>query len=128
MDDAIGVCGWPLEIHRPGTVAWEFIPGRGYSGVRYRTLLPQNVENLLVAGRCPSATPEAQASARVSGPCFVMGQAAGTAATLAASAGGRPAAVAVPAWQESLSRQVASFGEGPSGQAGTTPAASAGAR
>jgi succinate dehydrogenase/fumarate reductase flavoprotein subunit len=46
-------------------------------------LVPQKVENLLVAGRCASMTHGGQSSARVSGPCFVMGQAAGTAAALA---------------------------------------------
>jgi hypothetical protein len=39
-------------------------------------------DNLLVAGRCASATSEGQSAIRVSGPCFVMGQAAGTAAAL----------------------------------------------
>jgi hypothetical protein len=40
-------------------------------------------QNLLVAGRCASMTHEGQSAARVSGGCFVMGQAAGTAAALA---------------------------------------------
>jgi hypothetical protein len=40
-------------------------------------------DNLLVAGRCASMTHEGQSAARVSGACFVMGEAAGTAAHLA---------------------------------------------
>jgi len=43
-------------------------------------LVPHQVNNLLVAGRCASMTHEGQSAARVSGACFVMGQAAGTAA------------------------------------------------
>ena len=43
-------------------------------------LLPTSVDNLLVAGRCASMTHEGQSAARASGACFVMGQAAGTAA------------------------------------------------
>jgi succinate dehydrogenase/fumarate reductase flavoprotein subunit len=43
-------------------------------------LVPQGVANLLVAGRCASMTHEGQSAARASGGCFVMGQAAGTAA------------------------------------------------
>jgi hypothetical protein len=39
-------------------------------------LLPQGVDNLLVAGRCASMTHLGQSAARVSGACFVMGQAA----------------------------------------------------
>ena len=52
-------------------------------------LLPQRVDNLLVAGRCASMTHLGQSAARVSGACFVMGQAAGTAAALAQQAGMR---------------------------------------
>ena len=54
-------------------------------------LLPQGVDNLLVAGRCASMTHLGQSAARVSGACFVMGQAAGTAAALAHEAGVRAA-------------------------------------
>ncbi len=111
--DAIGVAGWPVEIHLPGTIRFEFIPGRGYYGLPYRCLLPQGVDNLLVAGRCLSATPEAQASARVSGPCFAMGQAAGTAAALAARAGCRPADIEVATLRALLRQQGAYLGEDP---------------
>jgi len=45
-------------------------------------LIPQQVSNLLVAGRCASMEHEGQSAARASGACFVMGQAAGTAAAL----------------------------------------------
>jgi hypothetical protein len=41
---------------------------------------------MYVVGRCASMTQWGQSSARVTGPCFVMGQAAGTAADLALSA------------------------------------------
>ena len=53
--------------------------GPGGEGIRARF----RVANLLVAGRCASMTHEGQAAARASGGCFVMGQAAGTAAALA---------------------------------------------
>jgi hypothetical protein len=45
-------------------------------------LVPQGVANLLVAGRCASMEHLGQSAARASGACFVMGQAAGTAAAL----------------------------------------------
>jgi len=111
--DAIGVNGWPVEVHLPGTVRFEPIPGRGYHGLPYRCLVPRAVDNLLVAGRCLSATPEAQASARVSGPCFAMGQAAGTAAVLALRGGQRPAEIDVAALQARLRAQGAYLGEEP---------------
>jgi hypothetical protein len=50
--------------------------------IPYRILVPQTVENLLVAGRCVSATREAIASIRVMPQAFALGQAAGAAAAL----------------------------------------------
>lgn len=57
-------------------------PGQSY-GVPYRCLVPRGVEDMLVAGRCFSATHEALASVRMMPACMAMGQAAGTAAALA---------------------------------------------
>mgnify|MGYP001159667372 FL=1 len=83
FDDSIGCNGWPLEQHLEGNAKWTFLGGRGYHQIPYGATLPKGVENLLVAGRCASTTPEGQASLRVSGPCFAMGQAVGTAAEMA---------------------------------------------
>ena len=60
---------------------------RGFNQLPWRMLLPQRVDNLLVAGRCASMNSVAQSAARVSGGCFVMGQAAGLGAALALRAG-----------------------------------------
>lgn len=49
----------------------------------YRCMLPQSVDQLLVAGRHYSATPDAQRISREIPPCMAMGQAAGIAASLA---------------------------------------------
>ena len=83
--DTIGVNGWPIEEHVPGDVVWRFPPipqSRGFNQLPYRMLVPRGLDNVLVAGRCASMTHLGQSAARVSGPCFVMGQAAGTAADL----------------------------------------------
>ena len=82
--DTIGVNGWPLELHVAGDVEWRWPPipeSRGFNQLPYRMLLPRRAtangaDNLLVAGRCASMTHEGQSAARVSGACFVMGQAA----------------------------------------------------
>ena len=56
--------------------------GRDYY-TPYRALLPRGVDQLLVAGRHYSATPEAQRISREIPPCMAQGQAAGIAAALA---------------------------------------------
>jgi len=110
--DSIGVNAWPLERHVAGDVEWHWPPAeaRGYNQLPYRMLLPRGVRNLLVAGRCASMTSPAQSAARVSGGCFVMGQAAGTAAHLALAAGVDPAAVGVAELQAQLERDGAWLG------------------
>jgi hypothetical protein len=82
FDDAIGVNGWPMELHTDGGVEWRFPrdADRAFNDLPWRMLVPHGVDNLLVAGRCASMTHEGQSAARASGACFVMGQAAGTAA------------------------------------------------
>jgi FAD dependent oxidoreductase len=90
--DVIGVNAWPMELHRAGGIDWAFPrsgeapDGRSYNDLPWRMLVAQGVDNLLVAGRCASMTHEGQSAARASGACFVMGQAAGTAAALLPSA------------------------------------------
>jgi hypothetical protein len=86
FDDTIGVNGWPLELHLKGDVEfrWPKIPeSRGFNHLPYRMTLPEGLDNVWVAGRCASMSHEAQSAARVTGACFVMGQAVGTAADLA---------------------------------------------
>ena len=105
--DTIGVNGWPIEAHVAGDVVWRWpdIPAsRGFNHLPYRLLLPNGVSNLLVAGRCASMTHEGQSAARVSGACFVMGEAAGTAAHLALAEGKNPSDITVQKLQETLER------------------------
>jgi hypothetical protein len=111
--DTIGVNGWPIEKHVAGDVEWLWpdIPAsRGFNHLPYRMLLPQKVENLLVAGRCASMTHEGQSAARVSGGCFVMGQAAGTAAHLALSGNSPLDKIPVEALQTLLEKDGAWLG------------------
>ncbi|MDT3686147.1 MAG: FAD-dependent oxidoreductase [Pseudorhodoplanes sp.] len=107
FDDTIGVNGWPIEAHVAGDVKWEWpdIPGsRGFNHLPYRMLLPQKVANLLVAGRCASMSHEGQSAARVSGPCFAMGEAAGSGAHLALAGNVDPADIDVTQLQNTLER------------------------
>ena len=84
FDDSIGLNAWPMELHAAGKVEWAFArdAANAFNQLPWRMLVPQEggPRNLLVAGRCASMTHEGQSAARASGGCFVMGQAAGTAA------------------------------------------------
>ena len=111
--DSIGVNGWPVEAHVSGNVVLKFpkIPeSRGFNQLPYRMIVPRGIDNLFVAGRCASMTHDGQSSARVSGPCFAMGQAAGTAADLALKAGVAPREVDVRALQRRLEADGAYLG------------------
>ncbi len=83
--DAIGLNAWPVEMHLAGRIEWAFPrdPDNAYCQLPFRMLVPEGgPANLLVAGRCASMEHLGQSAARASGACFVMGQAAGTAAAL----------------------------------------------
>jgi hypothetical protein len=105
FDDTIGVNGWPLELHQKGDVEfrWPKIPeSRGFNQLPYRMVVPEGLDNVWVAGRCASMSHEAQAAARVTGACFVMGQAAGVAADLALRADTTAARVDIASLQARL--------------------------
>ncbi len=86
FEDAIACCSAPIEDHDAGKdVKWQFLKAGDFYQIPFRSLLPKKIENLLVAGRCLSATHEGQASARNSAQCMAMGEAAGVAAALAVS-------------------------------------------
>jgi hypothetical protein len=109
--DAIGVNGWPVEAHVVGDVKFLFArKERGFNQLPYRMIVPQKIDNLFVAGRCASMTHGGQSAARVSGPCFVMGQAAGTAAHLALQSNVSPRQLDVGRLQERLERDGAYLG------------------
>ncbi len=113
FDDTIGVNGWPLELHLKGDVEfrWPRIPeSRGFNHLPYRMTTIPAFDNLWVAGRCASMSHEAQSAARVTGACFVMGQAAGTAAHLALAADCAAAAVDAAALQGRLESDGAYLG------------------
>ena len=111
--DTVGVNGWMIEAHVAGDISfkWQDIPNvRGFNHLPYRMVLPKGLDNLLVAGRCASMTHMGQSAARVSGACFVMGQATGTAAALALDAGVRPRDLDVAGLQQRLEHDGAYLG------------------
>jgi hypothetical protein len=91
FEDTIGLCGAPIEDHHAGAdTVWEYLPDGTAVGIPYRTLVVRDAANVLVAGRCFSATHDAHASVRSMAQCMAMGQAVGTAAAMAVASGRDP--------------------------------------
>ncbi len=86
FDDVIALGSYPVDVHNPagkGTFLKKIKAGSAYD-IPLRCLVPLNVDNLLVAGRCISGTHIANASYRTMPICFATGQAAGVCAAIAA--------------------------------------------
>ena len=101
-DDVIVLGAWRLDRHPADQAGYHPIPWTPPYDIPYRTLLPRGFDNLLVAGRCHSATSEALASSRVTATAMGMGQAAGTAAAMAVTTGRGPRGVDIPSLQARL--------------------------
>ena len=114
FQDVVALCGYPVDIHSPtddsGGTDGKLRTANIYQ-IPYRSLVPKDMNGLLVAGRSLSATHEAQGAVRVMPPVFAMGQAAGTAAALAIEYGVEPRAVPISQLQEMLVRQNAYLGQ-----------------
>ena len=101
FDDSIGI--FPEFLDAYGVV---IIPTTGrYFQVPYRVLLPQGVENLLVAGRCVSADRIAFAATRQMMCCSVTGQGAGIAAAVSLKENATCRQVDIRKVQKALERQ-----------------------
>jgi hypothetical protein len=102
--DVIAMCGFYIDIHNPdgpGQVHRETRLAPEY-GIPYRSLLPQRVEQLLVAGRCISADHIALGAVRVMPPACATGEAAGIAAALAVRDSVAPRHIPVDELQQRL--------------------------
>ncbi len=104
--DTVGYGSFFIDIHNidgPGMDPTSWYPPKGFRyQIPYRTLLPRNVENLLVAGRCISVSHLALGSTRVMAQCMLTGEAAGTAAALSLQDGGTPRKLDVAKLQDTL--------------------------
>ena len=110
FDDSVAMCAFPIDIHDPAgkDLRWVKTNEPTCYDVPYRVMLPQAGKpgNLLVTGRCVSATHEAVASVRITPTAMALGEAAGIAAALSLGHAGRCADVEV----EMLQARIASHG------------------
>jgi len=82
-DSCIAKGAQHVDIHQSGTTQIRIpIANGGSYDIPFGCLLPVGLSNVIVAGRCLSATREGMGTARTMGPCMAMGEAAGTAAAM----------------------------------------------
>ena len=100
---------------QPDSIAVSSNPVPGYYGKRrffehlgfeipYRSLVPADLDNVVLGGRCISACQPAFQSARSMAPLMAISQASGTAAALCVAAGCRPADLDAAVLQEKLAQ------------------------
>ena len=104
FEDSIACGGHSVDMHpRPKEVEnmvmdhWRF-------RIPYRTMVPAKVKNMLVAGRCISASRIASGAIRPTVQCMAMGEAAGVAAAMCAKANVSPSDIDVQKLRETLRR------------------------
>ena len=113
FEDEIGRYNYPVDMHAATAEAenhaafetdfYSLRYGKGESyGLPYRMLLPQGLQNVLVAGKCAGTDKSMQASVRVMACCYIMGEATGTAAALSVLGGTTPRELPVGKLQEKL--------------------------
>lgn len=91
FEDCIAICNYYIDVHsvdsnRSGGLS-RWVPTYD---IPFRCLVPLQIENLIVAGRCISGTHIAMGSYRIQPTCYALGHAAGTAAALAVKNNIRP--------------------------------------
>ena len=104
FEDRIALGNYEIDIHNPtgtGTYIYNLEEGKYYS-IPYRSLLPKEYDNLLVAGRCLSADHFAHSAVRIMPICACMGEAAGVAAAIAHESGTDAHHIDIPTLQSRL--------------------------
>ncbi|MBC8334141.1 MAG: FAD-dependent oxidoreductase [Anaerolineales bacterium] len=101
FEDSIGIFPEFIDGHR-----LLILPTTGrYFQVPYGVIVPQNIDNLLVAGRCTSGDQISHGAMRNMMACVVTGQGAGVAAALSLKDGVTTAAVDISRVQSALKKQ-----------------------
>jgi hypothetical protein len=111
FDDVIARGSYPIDIHNPagsGTILKGLPYGESYD-IPYRSIIPQKISNLVIAGRPISSTHEAHSAIRIIPIVMAIGQAAGVAGALCAQQNSSPAELSVHDLQSKLLEQGANL-------------------
>ncbi|MFV0393042.1 MAG: FAD-dependent oxidoreductase [Coprobacillaceae bacterium] len=109
FQDVIAHTAYPIDVHSPdgeGTYHGQLKAGEYYE-IPYRIVITPHIDNLLVTGRCVSATFEAQAAIRTTPTVGAIGHAVGVAAALSIKNKQYPYQLDVLELQEELIKQKA---------------------
>lgn len=101
---------YPIDIHNPkgeGTDTTFMSEFGTYYNIPYEIMVCEEIQNLLVTGRCVSASFEAQAAIRTTPTVGALGHACGIAAAMAAKGNGDTRKVDIKALQNKLIQQKA---------------------
>ncbi|MCK5758931.1 MAG: FAD-dependent oxidoreductase [Clostridiales bacterium] len=104
FQDSIARGCYPVDIHNPsgkGTRIKHIPPGDYYT-IPFRSMIPDNIDNVIVAGRPLSSTHEAHSAIRVMPICSNIGEAAGLAAALCVKDDLAPAEINIKNLQKEL--------------------------
>lgn len=112
--DVIAMGSFGIDIHCAdytgcGVVGLSLDEGASYD-IPYRCLVPLEVDNLLLAGRCISVSHVALGSVRIQAICSATGHAAGVAAALCVQYGTTPRELEYPLLHDALLAQNAELG------------------
>ena len=108
FDDIVAYAGWSMDDHFPQGFYYRdgyptiFHPAPRPWGLPLRSMISENIENLVFAGRNISVTHAALSSSRVMATCSILGQALGTAVAQALGEGCHVAEVDVERLQQTL--------------------------
>lgn len=107
FEDSVGCSTSWIDMHTPEArgVLHELVKPDDWFEIPYRSLCVKGFDNLIVTGRCLSATHEAQGAIREIPTCIVTGQGAGVGAALAARANSSVGQVDTRWLQERLAAQ-----------------------
>jgi hypothetical protein len=109
FDDTVALTGYHWDMATPGSTEQRMLHkveiARPYAAIPYSCLIPQSVDNLLAPGRAISAEWDVLGPFRIMPAAFAMGQAAGTAAGMAADHRIAMLAVDVPTLRDNLRNQ-----------------------
>lgn len=113
FDDTVGQVCFPVDIHAPksGQATFHPIGDDGAFDIPYRAMVPKGLVNVLVAGRCISASHYAHGATRNMAPCLVGGEAAGVAAAISAETNTSVPDIDVARLQATLVERGAYLGE-----------------